>query len=907
MKKNIFISMFIICLVCVILPLSGCTRKKDDTADRGSGAAADTGDNAETMSGIAGRPCVGDMGLFYINGEGMLEFTDAETRQSSVVCDRANCAHESYNQNEDTECKADAHEFESVIQQGQSLYLLGKDTEEDFGNYRIYRQDLNGDNREQITEIKDSIDLFICECWANEKYLVMECQKILDNVNGKWKNRSVARWGFLVYEWETKKSSRCILPEEELNNVSQISAIDGMTLEEDGFSACLMCKDSKYDSKEAAKLSDNKREAYDIEHRCLHYIKFKWNNLETYDTVNTVTEGGCRSALYRCNRLYYIDAAGDAFLADFSGQEDVLPQPQGIVLKGVADGGQDTRARIYGLNPLYAVDPEGRLYYAISSKNKLGYYCFDPESQESFYLCDSSGYVIDGACSKTMLFIDTNSQEMSFLPLSFDDFRETGVEKLGGDKKEEQSQKSEEDNVLVWSINDLEERLPATDAANEYLKKKGKNYEIRFVSNRYAWKGMEKRYQIISETCESADIISLPSLDDAYSDSIRLIQENRLMDLTDIVENGSLGKQFAPLQWEAVKVDGKIYSIPCTETEYRGKYFAFRRKYFTEKDLKEFDGTLDGVEKMIRKKGKSLQRSIYYEAGKWSRVGVGICDLGELVDGDCRYGMYFPDEGGDVDLWFRAEDVRGCYRTLNRWYRKGILMTDLDQEYNREYDLKNKKIKKQHNKDVKKVAQGDYMVFIGSGGLSDKIKDPNEVVVFRPKTRVAAGVGESAAIPAATEKKEMAVDFLNLLYSDQKLADMLTYGEKGEAYTIKNGKAHPVNGSEDARMHDTLAHLNTYGSCTEFEPLSGCIPMGKDARRNYKGISFYSPAYAGKIPDLHENAGKYFKLRDLAEKKYYDIYKAEDFEKTYDENIAYLEEEGYGDLCDNVNRQLNQK
>lgn len=503
MKKIFFMFLSAVCLVCVILPFSGCTRKKDDTADRGSGAAADTGDNAETMSGIAGRPSIGNMGLFYINGENMLEFTDAETRQSAVVCDRANCAHESYDQNEETECKADAHEFECVIQQGQSIYLLGKDTEEDFGDYRIYRQDLNGDNREQIAEIKDSIDLHIGECWANEKYLVMKCQKILDNVNGKWKASSVAKWGLLVYEWETGKSSRCILSEAELNNVNYVSAINGMTLEEDGFSVCLMCQDSKYDSKEAAKLSDSKREAYHIEHRSLHYVKFKWNHLETYDTDYTVTEGGCSSVVYRCNRLYYLDAAGNAFLTDFSDQKDVLPQPQGIVLKGAADGGQDIRAL------LCTVDPEGRLYYGVSSKNKLGYYCFDPESQKSFYLCDSSGYAIDGACSKTMLFIDTNSQEMSFLPLSFDDFRETGLEKLGGDKREEQSQKSDEDNVLVWSINDLEERLPATDAANEYLKKRVKT--MRFGLSATGMIGKEQRRDmkffpepvrvLISSTC----------------------------------------------------------------------------------------------------------------------------------------------------------------------------------------------------------------------------------------------------------------------------------------------------------------------------------------------------------------------------------------------------------------------
>lgn len=431
MKKNIFVPLFVICLACVILPFSGCTRQRNvpkDSVDHGSDGVADMGDNEVTMSGVAGRPCVGDMGLFYINGEGMLEFTDAGTRQSSVVCDRANCPHESYHRNEETECKADVHEYDSVIQQGQSLYLLGKDTEKDFGNYRIYRQDLNGDNREQITEIKDSIDLFISECWANEKYLVMKCQKILDHVNGKWKGSSVVRWGLLVYEWETGKSSRCILTETTLNNVSRVSAIEGMTFEEEGFSVCLVCQDSKYDAKEAAKLSDNKREAYEIEHGSLHYVAFQWNDLETYDTDYIVTEGGCRSALYRWNKLFYLDAAGDAFLADFSGQEDVLPQPQGILLKDAGDGRQDSEFR------LYAVDSEGRLYYGVSEGNKLGYYYFDPESQKSSYLCDSSEYIIDGASAKIIVF----ANGMSFLPLAFDDFRETGLEKLGGDKKEGQ-------------------------------------------------------------------------------------------------------------------------------------------------------------------------------------------------------------------------------------------------------------------------------------------------------------------------------------------------------------------------------------------------------------------------------------------------------------------------------------
>lgn len=437
MRKNIFVAWFVIGLVCVILPLSGCTRQKDAQntkdaqdaqVDHASAGATDTGNKGVAMSGVAGRPSIGDMGLFYINGVGMLEFTDAGTRQSSLVCDRANCPHDSYDQNEETECKADAHGYESVIQQGQSLYLLGKDTEKDFGNYRIYRQDLNGDNREQITELKDSIDLFISECWANEKYLVIKCQKILDNVKGKWKQSSVMRWGLLVYEWETKKSSRYILKETDLTNVSCVSAIEGMTFEKDGFSVCLLCQDSKYNAKEAAKLSDAKREAYDIEHGSLHYLAFKWNDPETYDVDYPVTQGGCRSALYRWNKLFYLDAAGDAFLADFSG--DVLPQPQEIVLKDATDGRQEQDSKIR----LYAVDPEGRLYYGVSGKNKLGYYYFDPESQKSSYLCDSSEYIIDGASAKMIVF----ANGMNFLPLAFDDFRETGLEKLGGAKKEAQ-------------------------------------------------------------------------------------------------------------------------------------------------------------------------------------------------------------------------------------------------------------------------------------------------------------------------------------------------------------------------------------------------------------------------------------------------------------------------------------
>lgn len=431
MRKKIMIWGVVICLACAVLSVTGCTRGAEDNAGSSSGgsigAMDSRGQDDITMSMISLFPSVGNMGLFYRDEKDMLHFTDAHTGKSSIVCDRANCAHESYWKNRDTKCKANVHAFEIMIQQGKSMYLLGKDDEKEDSNYRIYRQDLNGSHRKQVAELQDTMDLTIPECWSNETYLVMKCQQVTASNSDEREEKLLIgeyNWGILVYEWETGEFSRCILSEEKLDQVSNTGAMEGMTFGEDGFSVCLTCQDTGFDAEETEKLPDDKVRPYWDEHRNIHYVAFRWDDPEKIAVDRTVVKGGWMGAKYRWNRLYYIDTSGKIFLMDFSDGEE--PVPQEIVLKDVQGIGKDT------LIQLGAIDPEGRLYYTATTKKARWFYYYDPAAQESFPVCDGSELTIEGGSSDYMVLVDTSKVKITFHQLSFEDFRETGLEKLGG-------------------------------------------------------------------------------------------------------------------------------------------------------------------------------------------------------------------------------------------------------------------------------------------------------------------------------------------------------------------------------------------------------------------------------------------------------------------------------------------
>jgi hypothetical protein len=381
-------------------------------------------ENEITLSAMAGAPSVSDGGIFYINADQMLEFMDSESGKTTIVCNKANCSHEPYSKNQDTECSADVHEADMVIQQGANIYLIAHSLNGSLTDYIIYREEIDGTNRTKFAQIPDSMDLIISKCQADSNYLFMEYTKTYETTeDGQVKEFADPEWGFILYNLQTKESRIVSLESVEMADVSEILYINGSSLYEDGFETCVTGYDSKYSKEEFAKLKGKKREAYEQEHRNVYKITFELANPENY-TALVVGTGTDKNISYFNRKLLCIQEDGTLLYTDCSKKN---PSETKIPLEGVDSKTNAEQINCYGTDENY-------FYYAVYSKKEVFYYYCDLKKNTSSFACSETEGAIEGISANHIYFCYADgSSESDRKVVKSSEFRENG---LGGDGKE---------------------------------------------------------------------------------------------------------------------------------------------------------------------------------------------------------------------------------------------------------------------------------------------------------------------------------------------------------------------------------------------------------------------------------------------------------------------------------------
>ena len=84
------------------------------------------------------------------------------------------------------------------------------------------------------------------------------------------------------------------------------------------------------------------------------------------------------------------------------------------------------------------------------------------------------------------------------------------------------------------------------------------------------------------------------------------------------------------------------------------------------------------------------------------------------------------------------------------------------------------------------MQSGDWLVAIGYGACSEDIQKMSCEIV-QPKQTVFSKANMSTGVASASNCKEQAEKFLELAYTDQKIADLMLYGVQKGNYQVKDG------------------------------------------------------------------------------------------------------------------------
>ncbi len=390
----------------------------------------------------------------------------------------------------------------------------------------------------------------------------------------------------------------------------------------------------------------------------------------------------------------------------------------------------------------------------------------------------------------------------------------------GGNEGIKPVQNTGEADTVVWGVN--YEELPSAasvDVLNQYLQKQGYDFalEIRQVDTAgYSAKELQEKYPDV-------DIMQLPPEYPLNNSAAKLIREGYYLPLSTFLQGKGrkLKKQIPDMLWEQVKVDHEIYTVPNTSLEYRGAYFQFNPDYISRKDIKNFDGTIQDVHRILHKSNPT-QMPYPVVIGDSVLFGMNYADLTGVF---FYYGLALEENGDKVVPWYQADGVQKFYELLNNWYNMRYLGS---QSFTVEDTIDNKKAEKDFQK-------GRYMVKIGVGAA-----DESKGVVRYVRKWQGSKINISTGIVATSAHREQALALLQLAYTDTHVADLLIYGVKGKDYTLVDGLVKNTNpkGKDDyylkrINMGNSIANtpLDTAGykslrkEMTEYFETSGQVAV----------------------------------------------------------------------------------
>jgi putative aldouronate transport system substrate-binding protein len=293
-------------------------------------------------------------------------------------------------------------------------------------------------------------------------------------------------------------------------------------------------------------------------------------------------------------------------------------------------------------------------------------------------------------------------------------------------------------------------------------------------------------YQLIDETIYPDQITLMVSggeqLDLMFSASwlnlFTQIASGQLIDLTPYL-------QYMPEATKAVGMDkitpfavnGKIYGIPCIRDLAQSFGYVVRKdiadKYGINESIKTYEELTPYFEKIV--KGEGIPAIAYESVGDsilqaWQRT---LCDgLGDYT------GVLMGYTGNKVVNLFATEEYRKFAELVYKWNQMGAVPKDLSTSTIVPESM---------------VRSGIVAGYAGilKPGYAEKTKNiiGQEVYVLELTEPVAwsdSVVNVMYSIPVTSKYPERAAMYINLLYSDPDIINLLTYGEEGIDYIINS-------------------------------------------------------------------------------------------------------------------------
>ena len=308
-----------------------------------------------------------------------------------------------------------------------------------------------------------------------------------------------------------------------------------------------------------------------------------------------------------------------------------------------------------------------------------------------------------------------------------------------------------------------------------------------------------------------------------------LVPKNAVYDLTDIIQGTDLYNSMDEGQWEATKYDGKIYFIPVYKDNVEG-YDIMARQDLVDKygwDMSSVKSLKDIEPMLADAKSEGLKYPwLTQKTAMFFRFYIDKFDF-FTADATANWVAVDKDSNEVVDT-IQTDEYKEFCTLMADWAEKGYISED----------------------DVTKTTT-DTTTQTQDWGLSWWTDIPvnaeantryGQDVAMAPVTNrwahSTSALGSVWCVTAnsSAEQAKACVDFMGLLYTDSKLADMWTFGIEGEDYTYdENGQVVQTSEKYNHSMWESA-------SATIVTPVAGEPENKADLYEDFNGGAKTSPA-----------------------------------------------------------------
>ncbi|MFD0693605.1 ABC transporter substrate-binding protein [Paenibacillus sp. GCM10027628] len=295
------------------------------------------------------------------------------------------------------------------------------------------------------------------------------------------------------------------------------------------------------------------------------------------------------------------------------------------------------------------------------------------------------------------------------------------------------------------------------------------------------WGAYDQKMQTLLATGEKADLIFTSNWTNDY---VQNVNKGAFLDITDLLPKygPDILKQVPKNAWDAAKIKGKLYAIINTQVLARTPGVLLNKTYvdkygFKPDQFKKLEDLTPFLEKIAQNEKDKYAFSLKSDTDVLGNYGsaLGLEYFSQKNPGVVR----IDDNSSKVVNVYETPEFISFLKQMREWNAKGIIRKDASTLKDVNADENAGKYISSTFTVINPDSAANVAQKFGGGDATNVLP----VEFSKPYMSTGSIIATMTAVSRTSKDPARAIMFYNLLYSDPKLFNLMSYGIEGKHYT----------------------------------------------------------------------------------------------------------------------------